>query len=99
MLDNIGWLGSIMLAICAIPQAYTCWKQGHANGLDWSLLILWGGGELITFVYVVPKLDWPLICNYGANIIAMSVIVWYKWKPRPAEEQEPDDGKDHFPYA
>ena len=95
-MDLVGWIGGLMLAICALPQAYTSWKQGHSDGLTWTLLWLWGGGEFVTLVYVIPKQDWPLILNYGINVIAMSVIMWYKWKPRVCS-LNPEI--DRFPYA
>jgi uncharacterized protein with PQ loop repeat len=86
-MEIVGWIGSIMLAICALPQAYTSYKHGHSNGLTWTLLLLWGGGEAITLIYVLSRSDWPLVANYGLNVVAMSVIIWFKWKPRKIDEK------------
>lgn len=81
-MELIGWIGGILLAFCGLPQAIESYKQGHSRGLTWGFLIMWGVGELFTIVYVIPKWHWPLIFNYTANIIFISIIVYYKIKPR-----------------
>jgi uncharacterized protein with PQ loop repeat len=77
-----GWVGSFMLAVCAVPQAWHSWQEGHSNGVTSAMLWLWLGGEILTLVYVADKLDLPLIFNYTCNIFAIAVISWYKFKPR-----------------
>lgn len=81
LIDIFGWIGSAMLAVCAVPEAWHSFKRGHTH-MAWSLLILMGGGECFLFVYVVGKIDWPLIANYGINILSMAVILWYKLHPK-----------------
>lgn len=81
-MELIGWIGSIALAVCGVPQAYLSYKQGHSNGLSVALLVLWFGGEIFTLIYVLPQQDWPLLFNYSCNIISLIIICWYKWKPR-----------------
>lgn len=78
----IGWLGSILLSICGLPQAIQCVKQKHADGVNWCFLGFWGSGEVFTLWYILSKesLDFPLILNYGLNIIFISIIVYYKFK-------------------
>ena len=90
-MDLVGWIGSIMLAICAAPQAYDSWKRGHSDGVTWGLLVLWGGGELVTLIYVISKLDWAMISNYASNVVIMSVIIWYKIFPRMRHGQISED--------
>jgi uncharacterized protein with PQ loop repeat len=84
-MNSIGWLGSFFLAICAFPQAWMSWKQGHSQGISKSLLFLWGGGEILTLLYVSNRLDWPLVFNYTANIFSISIIIWFKIYPRVAD--------------
>jgi len=81
-LDIIGWLGSAMLMVCAIPEAILAVRRKHTH-MPWNMIILLGGGEFFMFIYVLPKLDWPLIANYGVNIISMSVILYYKTRKHP----------------
>lgn len=81
-MHTIGWLGSLFLAICGLPQAWLSYKQGHSDGISTSLLVLWGAGEILTLFYVTEKFDWPLIFNYGMNLFSLGVIAWYKLYPR-----------------
>lgn len=76
----VGWLGSICLGLCGLPQAYKCHKTKSAEGVSSAFLFLWLTGEIATLVYVVPKLDFPLICNYLFNIALICVILRYKYE-------------------
>jgi uncharacterized protein with PQ loop repeat len=78
LMNSIGWIGSIFFAICAIPQAVQCYKQGHAKGLDWTFLLCWFFGEILTVIYVFPKQDWPLLFNYSINLICLFIIIYFK---------------------
>ena len=44
---EIGWIGGMCLAICAIPEV-TMPKEGY-TGCSWGLLILWLIGEVCLF--------------------------------------------------
>lgn len=43
---------------------------------------MWGAGEVLTLVYVFPKMELPLMFNYAANIVFISIITYYKVRPR-----------------
>jgi len=77
-MEIIGWIGGVLLAFCGLPQAIESYKTKNSDGLTWGFLIMWGVGELFTIVYIIPKWHWPLIFNYTANIIFISIIVYYK---------------------
>lgn len=84
-MEAIGWIGSLLFAICALPQAIQCTKDGHARGLNWFFLIAWTGGELLTLIYIWPKQDWPLIANYVVNFVFLLIMLRYKISERPAK--------------
>lgn len=77
----VGWVGAALLAFCGLPQAVHSWRTGSSDGVTWGLISMWGIGEVLTLVYVLPKMDWPLLFNYAANIVFLSVIMWYKVRP------------------
>lgn len=81
-MELIGYIGSIMLAICGLPQAIESFKTKSSDGLTWGFLALWFFGEILTFIYVLPKMDLPLLINYSANIIFLLIIIYYKIKPQ-----------------
>jgi uncharacterized protein with PQ loop repeat len=81
-MEYIGWIGSILLAFCGLPQAIESWKTKNSDGLTWGFLGMWGMGEIFTIIYIIPKWHWPLIFNYTANIIFIASILYYKIKPK-----------------
>lgn len=78
-MELIGWIGSTLLALCAIPLAWECYKQKHSNGISNTFLAMWLVGEILTFAYVLPKQDYPLLLNYSLNIICLAVVIRYKF--------------------
>ena len=81
-MEYIGWIGSILLAFCGLPQAIESYRTKNSDGLTWSFLLMWGVGEIMTIIYIIPKWHWPLIFNYTANIIFIGIILYYKIKPK-----------------
>lgn len=77
----LGWMGSICLAICGVPQAWMSYKDKHSHGISWAFLLLWAFGELFALGYVYNKLDAPLLLNYSINILIVGLILYYKIKP------------------
>ncbi len=77
-METIGWIGSILFAICGLPQAIQSIKDGHSRGLNWFFLLAWFWGEVFTIAYVLPKMDMPLLANYTANMIFLLIILRYK---------------------
>lgn len=76
VLEAIGWIGSVCLATCSIPELYDSIQKGHNSSSPW-FLYLWLVGEVFLLIYVVPKREYPLIFNYLFNIILISGLVYY----------------------
>ena len=77
-MEIIGWIGSFLFAICGLPQAIESYKTGHSRGLTWPFISMWLGGEILTILYVLPKMDLPLLANYFSNLVFLLVIARYK---------------------
>ena len=77
-MEIIGWLGSILLAFCGLPQAIESYKTKSSEGLTWGFIGMWFIGEIMTIIYILPQMVLPLIFNYTANIIFLSIIIYYK---------------------
>lgn len=77
-METIGWLGAILFAICGLPQAIQCAKDGHSRGLNWFFLLCWLFGELFTILYIWPKNDIPLLFNYFLNLVFLVIMIRYK---------------------
>lgn len=81
-METIGWLGSILLAFCGLPQAIESYKTKSSEGLTWGFISMWFIGEILTIIYILPQMVLPLIFNYTANIIFLSVIIYFKIFPK-----------------
>ena len=89
MLEAIGWISAISLAICSIPQGVKSIQDKHSDGISWLFIILWFIGEVTGLIYVVPLAKIPLILNYTVNVVFTSVILYYKVYPR--KDSSPSD--------
>jgi uncharacterized protein with PQ loop repeat len=83
MIEIVGWLGGVAFAVSSLPAAFSVYKRGNTEGMDSLFLHLWAWGEILTLSYVLIKApEWPLLFNYGVNLIGLSVIFWFKTFPR-----------------
>lgn len=77
----MGWLGSLCLALCGVPQALQSYKDKNSHGISWGMLLLWAFGEVFALTYVFNKLDMPLLMNYAINIFVVALMLYYKVNP------------------
>lgn len=82
LLEWLGWTSSILLAVCAIPQAIRSLRQGNSDGIDWYFLLLWFSGEVLGLFYVLTLGSLPLVINYVANLVCTLVILRFKLYPK-----------------
>jgi uncharacterized protein with PQ loop repeat len=78
MFEIIGFIGSICLALCALPQAIKSIKEGHSDGVSSLLLLLWLVGEVCLFIYAIPLMSLPLFLNTSSNMLFLCIIGYYK---------------------
>ena len=81
-MELVAWIGSILLAVCAVPQAIKTFREKNADSLSSWTLAMWGAGELLLAIYTIDLQDWALAFNYTVNLISISVIVRYKFWPK-----------------
>jgi uncharacterized protein with PQ loop repeat len=77
-LETVGYIGSILLAFCGLPQAIQSYREKHSDGINFWFLLMWTFGEIFTIIYVIPLMSIPLFINYGANLVFLMVIWRYK---------------------
>jgi len=77
-----GWLGGILLALCAIPEVISAYRTKRC-GLTWGFLLIWYLGEWFTAIPVIFKVKEPfLIFNYTLNIVLISYLIKTKWRQK-----------------
>lgn len=83
MIQSLGIIGSLILAIGGLPQLLKILKDGHAEGL--SLIMIWCwvfGLGLLTLYIALTSADIVLLINYGFSFLVAGVILKYKLKPK-----------------
>lgn len=83
-MEMLGYIGAGLLAICAFPQMLKSIIDGHARGVSHLFLWFWYLGEIFMtiFCYSSLPITSPLMLNYIANTIMLTVIVKYKYLER-----------------
>lgn len=78
--EILGWIGSACFAACGIPQAWQCYRQGHACGVNDLFLTLWMLGEITYAAAVWMQFGWVwwMMANYLVNFVVISVIIGYR---------------------
>jgi uncharacterized protein with PQ loop repeat len=84
LIEVSGYISAFFFAICAAPQAYQCYKQGHGQGISKLFLWFWFLGEIFVQVYVLGThgLDLPLLINYWFNTVLILIIMKYSYFPK-----------------
>jgi len=80
-LNIIGYIGGILLAVCAIPEVIRTYKDKRCH-LGWPFLLLWFVGEIFMEIYAIALIDYPLIFNYSFNLIITAFLLYYKLKTK-----------------
>jgi uncharacterized protein with PQ loop repeat len=76
----LGWIGSLLLGICALPETIRTIKDNRCH-VGWGMLLLWYSGELFVFFHVFFNIhDLALLTNYLLNIILITIMLIYKIK-------------------
>ena len=81
MFDTLGWLGGMLLAFSAVPQALESYRSKNSDGLTLGFIAMWWTGMVSMTIYIVPKGDMILIANYIVNLILVTIIARYKLWP------------------
>jgi len=77
-MNRLGWLGSILLAGCGIPEVVNSIQTGTCS-LTWTFLLMWLFGEIFVLIPVLFRIRSTfLIFNYSLNIICILILIGFK---------------------
>lgn len=76
-MEWVGWVGSILLMLCAVPEVIRSVIRKQCD-IGWGMLLSWLFGEILVLIYVIPKKDIPLIANYLGNTILILILCYYR---------------------
>lgn len=78
VIELLGWLGALLLMICALPQTLKCIKTKSAAGVDLGFLIMWWLGAASMMVYQIYNKDVQASISLGFNVVFVSIMLYYK---------------------
>ena len=81
-MEITGIISTILLAICGLPLAIKSFRSGNSDSVDSYFLILWTLGEIFGFIYLFNLGERILLWNYILNLGLLSVVIYFKLKPR-----------------
>jgi uncharacterized protein with PQ loop repeat len=73
----IATIGSILLALCGMPEAYKCYKTKSCT-LGWPMLIMWFVGEVLLIIFAFQTVQYFLLLNYFSNLAFLLIMMRYK---------------------
>ena len=77
-MELLGWISSIALSVCALPQVWYTIKTHDTSSFTWSFLWLWCLGDAGLLIYTWGMNSWALSFNYALNALAIGVILSFK---------------------
>lgn len=80
---GIDFIGSVLLAACGLPEAIRCYKNKRCD-IGYGMLLSWLIGEVCLVFYSVETGQFVLLINYLANIMFISVMLYFKIFGSPA---------------
>jgi hypothetical protein len=94
LIDSIGWIGNVALALCGAPLAHESYKQGHSNGISRKFLWLWFCGDASVIVYVPARVGFngPIIAQAIISLVFLAVVAKYSAFPRNMAEKNEQTG-------
>lgn len=79
-MNTLGWIGSLLLAFCAIPESVKAYKTKRCE-MTWTFLLMWFFGEIFVLIPVIFEIQNAfLLFNYGLNTVLISYLVYTKYK-------------------
>ena len=70
-------IGSILLALCGLPEAWKCYKEKKCT-IGWPMLLMWLIGEILLIIFAIQTEQYVLLINYFANLAFVAIMIRYK---------------------
>lgn len=87
-MEVIGWLGSILLSLCGLPEAYRTWRDKRCYA-GWGLLIMWYLGEVCFIIFEFSgEIRLQRLGNYILNFLIVGYLMYYKVKNMKERKQQ-----------
>ncbi|TKG90679.1 PQ-loop repeat-containing protein [Puteibacter caeruleilacunae] len=84
--ETFGWIGSILFAICGLPQVIKTWRTKKTDDLSLMFIWMWLLGEVFTLMYIAyndvmaNQYHVPLYVNYFGNLLMAFYLLYAKYR-------------------
>lgn len=79
-------LGSILLALCGLPEAIRSYRTKHCM-VGWGMLNMWLLGEICLVVFAFDTKQYVLLLNYFSNIFFIAIMIYYKVTGKTSDDR------------
>lgn len=76
---SIEAIGSVLLALCGLPEALRCIKLKRCD-IGYGMLLMWLLGEICLVKFSFNTEQHILLINYLTNILFIGIMIYYKIK-------------------
>ena len=77
MTNIVVTLGSVLLALCGLPEAIASYKTKKCS-VGWGMLLMWLFGEILLTIFAFQTHQYVLLINYFANLTFVGIMIRYK---------------------
>jgi len=77
MMKTIGYISTLLLVACGLPELYVGVKTGII-GSSFGLLYMWGGGCFLGIIYSASLKSVPYVLNNLINTIIVGLLIAMK---------------------
>ena len=75
----LGYLGSCITVLAAVPQIYKMYKTKDASEISYGMLIMWLIGLTMTGIYAKSVNDIPVVVNSSCSIFFVCIMTCQKY--------------------
>jgi uncharacterized protein with PQ loop repeat len=79
-------IGSFLLAFCGVFEAFKAFKTKTCT-IGYPMLLTWFIGEICYVIFAIKTRQYILLVNYGANIVFVYLMLYYKLKQRNTNDE------------
>lgn len=80
-MEAVGYISALCLIACGLPLATEAFRTGRSD-VNPAFLTLWYTGEVLGLAYALWLGNGPMLANYGFNFAVLTIVVYYKVRPR-----------------
>ena len=91
LIENIGYVGSLLTSITFIPQVYKSWKSKSVGDLSIAMIVIVISSTIVWLTYGYLISSGPVLVANTVVLVLTLVLLYFK-----TAFKKPNDMKDNF---